>query len=110
MKIGLITENFQQHYECGEIFHKLKQIGYDGVDYTLSLTYNKPEEIFSKPRSEWTKYFKHIADELKNNEMLTLEKVCDEPENSREFTLVESKQKSELCLKRKADTSDSKVG
>ena len=37
MKIGLITENFQQHYECGEIFHKLKQIGYDGVDYTLSL-------------------------------------------------------------------------
>lgn len=64
MKIGLITENFQQHYECGEIFHKLKQIGYDGVDYTLSLAYNKPEEIFSKPRSEWTKHYKHIAEEM----------------------------------------------
>ena len=73
MKIGLITENFQQHYECGEIFHKLKQIGYDGVDYTLSLAYNKPEEIFSKPRSEWTKHYKHIAEEMKNNDIVAFQ-------------------------------------
>ncbi len=28
MKIGVITENFQSRYESGEIFAKLKQIGF----------------------------------------------------------------------------------
>ena len=48
MKIGTITEHFQDHYESDEIFSRLKQIGYDGVDYTLY----KLQPAFSQPRGK----------------------------------------------------------
>ncbi len=67
MKIGVITENFQSRYESGEIFAKLKQIGFDGVDYTLSLTYKKPDKIFSEPRQTWIKHFRSVAEAMREN-------------------------------------------
>lgn len=67
MKIGTITQHFQNQYASDEIFSRLKSIGYDGVDYTLSLKYKEPDPIFSCSRSAWMKHFGNIAASLKNN-------------------------------------------
>lgn len=67
MKIGTITEQFQLHYSSDEIFSRLKQIGYDGVDYTLGIVRKQPDSIFLKPRAEWVNYFMEIGKSMKNN-------------------------------------------
>lgn len=72
MKIG-IAQEFNNFYKSDEIFSRLKKIGYDGVDYSLSSTYCCPDPLFSRPRSEWVKHFEEVAAALKLNGMEALQ-------------------------------------
>lgn len=72
MKIG-IAQEFNNFYKSDEIFSRLKKIGYDGVDYSLSSTYCCPDPLFSRPRSEWVKHFEEVAATLKLNGMEALQ-------------------------------------
>lgn len=37
------------------------------MDYTLSLTYKKPDKIFSEPRQTWIKHFRSVAEAMREN-------------------------------------------
>lgn len=77
MKIGTITEHFQDHYESDEIFSRLKQIGYDGVDYTLY----KLQPAFSQPRQVWTGRCREVAAALGRSGMEAFQTHATYPTN-----------------------------
>lgn len=60
MKIGVITEQFQKNFKAENYLPKLKEIGFDGVDYTLSLNWCKYNEVFDKKHDVWAKHFKEL--------------------------------------------------
>ena len=77
MKIGTITEHFQDHYESDEIFSRLKQIGYDGVDYTLY----KLQPAFSQSRQVWTGRCREVAAALGRSGMEAFQTHATYPTN-----------------------------
>lgn len=71
MKTGVISEDFQRafgnegRFGNAKIFDGIKEIGYDGVDYTIGYTGHQPDPIFSEPREVWVKKFGEVASAMR---------------------------------------------
>lgn len=66
MKIGLCTETFQDKFGYEEGFARLREIGYEGSDFSFCGPFNKPRPIFSQPRAEWVAHYRDAKRALDN--------------------------------------------
>ncbi len=61
MKVSTNLECLQTRFDKKELFGKIKEIGFDGVDYAMSpLSGWNPLPVFGEPREIWTAHFKAV--------------------------------------------------
>ncbi len=60
MKIGFSVSDVKTFFTEEEYFSRLKEIGYDALDYSINTVCGKPDEMFSS-RKAWTDYYKNTA-------------------------------------------------
>ena len=60
---------------------KIKEIGFDGFDYSLHLGWRKINPVFNENRNVWLNYFKDVKKKLNDNGLETLQTHATYPTN-----------------------------
>lgn len=82
MKIGTNLECLQPRFDAEELFGKIKEIGFDGIDYMMSpLSGGKPNPVFGQAREIWTAHFKSVKAALTANGLQAFQTHATLPTN-----------------------------
>ena len=65
MKISIVCGDLKRNFEPSYYFHRLRELGFEAVDFGVCEDYNKIPQIFTRPYGEWTTFFRRQASEAK---------------------------------------------
>ena len=89
----IMNELVQRKFPFDEACRRYKEAGVDALDYSICEDYAVPPEIFSKSRSEWTKFFSDRAKIIKDNGLYVYQTHATYPTNYLTYNLSDANKK-----------------